>query len=409
LLNDILDLSKIEAGKMDLRQEPVSLREMLEDVCRMFSLRIEEKNIELCLEVGPAVPGLVLVDPVRLRQILLNLIGNAVKFTEAGQVRVCVHAQDMQGQEGGGRDIILSVQDTGIGIPEDALEMIFEPFEQQKGPVMKGYGGTGLGLSITRSLVESMGGRIRVESRVGEGSVFTVELPVAEAAKGELEQKGEPGRREYAEVRFRQALVLVVDDIDYNREIIRGFYDGFNIEVEEAENGYEALEKARQRKPDLILLDIKMPGMDGYEFMRVLKTEKALRDIPVIAVTAHALKEEEMRIRAICQGYMCKPLRCDDLIRETMQYVPYTLQGPAQDVPVEAEIGEAERACLVAGLPDELVHALNRAADMADVGRMRELIGEVKKIDERLGALLAGYADSYNYNGIGEVLKGGKQ
>ena len=408
LLNDILDFSKIEAGKMDLRQEPVSLRQALEDVCRMFSQRIEEKNIELCSEVEQAVPGLMLLDPVRLRQILLNLIGNAVKFTEAGRVLVRVNAQGMQGQEGCRRDISISVQDTGIGIPEDELERIFEPFEQQKGPVMKGYGGTGLGLSITRSLVESMGGRIRVESRVGEGSVFTVELPVAEAAKGELEQKGEPGRGGYDEVRFRQALVLVVDDIDYNREIIRGFYDGFDIEVEEAENGQGALEKARQRKPDLILLDMKMPVMDGDEFMRALKSEKALRDIPVIAVTAHALKEEEMRIRAICQGYMCKPLRREDLIRETMQYVPYTFQSPAQDARSGAEISEAERAGLVAGLPDELVRALNRAADMADVGRMRELIGEVKRIDGRLGALLAGYAGCYNYNGIGEVLKGSK-
>ncbi len=392
LLNDILDFSKIEAGKMDLHQEPVSLRQVLEDVCRMFSQRIEEKHIELCTEVEQAVPGLVLVDPVRLRQILLNLIGNAVKFTDAGTVQVLVKAQSMQEDEGSRRQISISVQDTGIGIPEEEFERIFEPFEQLKGLAMKGYGGTGLGLSITKSLVESMDGRIRLESCVGKGSMFTVELPVAEVAKGELEQKAEPGREEYDEVRFKPALILVVDDIDSNREVIKGFYDGCNLEIEEAANGQEALEKARRRKPDLLLLDMKMPVMDGYEFMRILKSDTALRDIPVIAVTAHALKEEEMRIRALCQGYLCKPLRRDDLIRETMQYVPYTLQSPDQAACSEAEINEAERACLVAGLPDELTQALNRAADMADVSRMRELIGEVKKFDGRLGALLAGYA-----------------
>ena len=404
LLNDILDFSKIEAGKMHLYKEPVSLRHVIEDVCQMFSRRIEEKNLAFCLEIDEALPHLIFLDRGRLRQILLNLIGNAVKFTAAGEVRVAV--QGMQKDGASSRYLSISVRDTGIGIPEDELNSIFEPFEQQKGDVMKGYGGTGLGLSITRSLVESMGGRIRVESQVGKGSMFTVELPCVEAEKDQLKQTQHPVKGEYDEVKFRQALVLVVDDISYNREIIRGFYDGFDIEVEEAENGQVALEKARQRKPDLILLDMKMPVMDGCDFMEVLKSEQALRDIPVIAVTAHALKEEELRIRALCQGYMCKPFHREVLIRETMQYVPYTLQNPAPAAPDEAEIGEDEYAALVAGLPDELAHALSTAADTADVCRIRELIGEVKKIDKRLGTLLAGYADSYDFDGIGDVLKG---
>jgi len=152
-----------------------------------------------------------------------------------------------------------------------------------------------------------------------------------------------------------------------------------------------------------------MPVMDGYEFMEALKSEKALRDIPVIAVTAHALKEEELRIRKLCQGYMCKPFHREVLIRETMQYVPYTFQDPAPEAQAAAAIGEEECARLVAGLPDELAHALKRAADSADVGRVRELIGQVETIDKRLAALLTGYAGSYNYDMIGEVLQSGKE
>jgi PAS domain S-box-containing protein len=404
LLNDILDFSKIEAGKMHLYQEPVSVRPLLEDVCQLFSRKIEEKNIAFCLEIEQAVPGLIFSDSVRLRQILLNLIGNAVKFTAVGEVRVLLDIPGVQKDEADGPYMRITVQDTGIGIPGNELDSIFEPFEQQKGDVMKGYGGTGLGLSITRSLVESMGGLIRVESQVGKGSIFTVELPFVEAEQDPLEQTRHPVKGEFDDVKFRQALVLVVDDISYNREIIRGFYDGFDIEIEEAENGQVALEKARQRKPDLILLDMKMPVMDGYDCIKALKSETALRDIPVIAVTAQALKEEELRIRALCHGYICKPFHREVLIRETMQYVPYTLKSPAADAHAGAEIGEAELEGMVAGLPDELARALKAAAGTADVGKIRELIGKVKKIDARFGELLAGYAGCYNYDGIVEVL-----
>lgn len=409
LLSDILDFSKIEAGKIDLRQDQVALRHVLEDVCQMFSKRVEEKDLTFSLEVAQEVPALVLLDGGRLRQILLNLIDNAIKFTKAGEVRVRANTKGAQAVEDGRRSIVITVKDTGIGIPEEEFDLVFQSFEQQKGEVMQGFGGTGLGLAITKSLIESMGGHIRLESRVGEGSVFTVELPMIDVGQAEPAQICEPHTGKYDAVKFKQALVLVVDDIDYNREIVRGFYDGFDIEIQEAENGYEALEKARQRKPDLILLDMKMPKMDGYEFMRVLRGEQELRNIPVVAITAHALKEEELRVRALCQGYIPKPLCRDELIRETMQYIPYTVQSRAADTCIAAELSKEELAGLVAGLPDELVAALTRAADTADVRRVREQLGEVKKIDERLWALLAEYAGSYDYDGIGSVLKGGKQ
>jgi|GEM_PF-6105116 len=409
LLNDILDLSKIEAGKMDIHPEPVSPRQVGEDVCRMFSQRIEEKNITLCLEAGQEVPGLVLLDPVRLRQILMNLVGNAVKFTEAGSVRVCLEARGMPEKAGGRAAISISVQDTGFGIPEEELEMIFKPFVQQKNMIMKSYGGTGLGLSITKTLVESMGGTISVESRAGEGSLFKVEFPDVVVAQSSHKQTAEPDTGEIcARVRFKPSLVLVVDDMDYNREIIRGFYDGFDLEIEEAENGQEAMEKARLRKPDLILLDMKMPVMDGYDFLQVLKSEKALRDIPVIAVTAYALKEVDMKLREVIQGYLCKPFRRDDLITETMQFLSYTMESPTSEVLPEAEIGAAELAGLVKRLPVELVLDLSRAADIADVGRVLELTVEVGKIDKRLGEVLGRYAKRYDYEGLCDVLKGAK-
>jgi CheY-like chemotaxis protein len=357
LINDILDLSKIEAGKLNLQLEPVSVGRVVEEIARLFSIKAGEKGITLETEVDPELPAAVLLDEVRLRQILFNIVGNAIKFTEKGKVRVCVGAQDKsegrmprtearpngEGREpnrndlaGSGFDteasapsktpsakvieLVMEVQDTGIGIPKDQLDSIFWAFQQVSGQSTRKFGGTGLGLTISKRLTEMMGGTITVSSELGKGSMFRIVFP--EVTKTDAV----PTKTSFADLdgdfsQFAPATILAVDDVALNRSLIAGYLEGAGHKLIQASSGLEALELAEKHRPDVILMDMRMPDMDGYEATRELKANPVLRSIPVIAVTASSFREEEARARKACDGFVRKPFNRAELAAELSRFL----------------------------------------------------------------------------------------
>ncbi len=321
LIDNILDLSKIEAGKMAPRSEPFHLAALIRETCRMFDIRVAEKGIALAVEIGADIPEYVILDPVCFRQILINLIGNAVKFTESGHIRAVVQCQ-VAGSAA--CHLTIAVSDTGIGIPPDKIDAIFQEFEQVDG---RAHGGAGLGLAITRRLVEMMDGVIAVESRLGKGSRFRVDFTRVEVCGRRSDMMAEDAAEALSEatpVTFAPAAILVVDDIPYNRELIRGFLAPYPIALIEAGDGGEALERLGDGPIDLVLTDIRMPSLNGFELLRAIRESGAVAGKPpVIAMTASVMREDVSRIQGAFDGYLAKPVTRRRLLAELKRFLPF--------------------------------------------------------------------------------------
>jgi PAS domain S-box-containing protein len=386
LINDILDLSRVEAGKLELEYTAVELRRLFSEIEQVFSSKLDEKGLEFIMEIDPGLPEALLLDEARLRQILVNLVGNAVKFTDTGFVKLAAWKRLLNEEEEtsswfppltkGGRKggrlspvhrgqvgkpppptppwqggepsvgLIISVEDTGIGIPPDQQEKIFAPFEQQKGQNRAKFGGVGLGLAITRRLVQMMNGEISVTSTVGKGSAFTVTLfQVAVASLSDVKKKEETEILPAAIV-FEPALILIADDIPFNRQLIKDYLSDYGFNFLEAENGEEALRLAKRYRPHLILMDMRMPVMDGYDSTRTMKETDETQAIPIVALTASAMKHDQTQIGRICDGYLRKPVAKAALITELARFLPYSLVNPAtaesEPSPVEEEAASPE-------------------------------------------------------------------
>lgn len=318
LINDILDLSKIEAGKMQLESSAVDLRAILTEVQQIFASKVDRTQVDLHTLCAEEVPTSLLLDQTRIRQVLFNLIGNAVKFTHKGYIQVRVTLSE-SGQAGS-VSLKIDVEDSGIGIPLDQQQTIFNVFEQQQGQSNRRYGGTGLGLAISRRLIEMMGGNIGVRSAPGKGSVFSVMLPEVSVAAPQVD-------RDVACINelwcFKRAKVLVVDDIEMNRALLRAVLEPANLIVNEAADGAEAIHMARHWRPAVILMDIRMPVMDGYEALKELRKRRETRRIPVIAITASVMNEDEQKIiSAGFDGYIRKPFGQPELFDLLQRFVP---------------------------------------------------------------------------------------
>ncbi|MCP4700598.1 MAG: response regulator [Gammaproteobacteria bacterium] len=325
LINDILDLSKIEAGKLEMRYEETNPRMIFEEIKQIFTLKLSTKKLEFITDIDEGLPATLVLDEIRLRQVLLNLVGNAVKFTEKG--RITLSARKIRQVHDRKMDLVINVEDTGFGIPEDQQALIFEPFRQQNGQNTAKYGGTGLGLSISRRLVEMMNGELSVKSAVGTGSIFHVTLrnvafPATHAAATRPMSPADS-----KQIAFTGARVLVADDVESNRAIIREWLEQVNLEVITAADGRQALLLTREYRPDLILMDIRMPVMDGYEATRQLKKNPATKQIPVIALTAFvttAAETSKLKRRIGFDGYLFKPVNLPELFEELRRYLKYT-------------------------------------------------------------------------------------
>jgi signal transduction histidine kinase/ligand-binding sensor domain-containing protein/DNA-binding response OmpR family regulator len=321
LINDILDLSKIEAGKLELQYEPVAVARVVDEIQKVFSIKAGEKGIKLLTEIDPRLPRAFMLDEVRLRQVLFNVVGNALKFTEKGQVKIQAWVESANDEPDETRvNLFLEVSDTGIGIPKEQQEHIFGAFAQVSGQNTRKFGGTGLGLTITKRLTEMMHGVITVESEAGKGSTFRLLFPkVAITELAEAEAVATDGQGDFSQ--FAPATILVADDVALNRALVAGYFEGTAHKLVTATNGLEALEQAEKHRPDVILMDMRMPELDGHATTKRLKANPALKDIPVIAVTASSFREEEAKARRICDGFVRKPFNRAELIAELKRFL----------------------------------------------------------------------------------------
>ncbi|MCP4347046.1 MAG: response regulator [Desulfobacterales bacterium] len=320
LINDILDLSKIEAGKMEIQFEPVDIGHLLNEIRQVFSHKFEEKGVAFKSETDKKIPGALLLDEIRIRQVLINLIGNAIKFTSEGYVKLSVY-ENLQGLQGI-TNLVFEIEDTGTGIPKDQQSLIFESFRQQDGQKARKYGGTGLGLAITERLVKMMNGTISVQSEVNKGTTFRVVFSDVEVVRGSDIAWDSPEPDDIS-VEFEQAEIMLVDDIDYNRELVKVYLEATDFTIIEANSGEFALDLLKTEKPDLVLMDLRMPGKTGYEVTEIIKQSDELKHIPVIALTASAMKEEEEEIARLFDGYLRKPLGKRELIAELVKFLPH--------------------------------------------------------------------------------------
>ena len=399
LINDILDLSKVEAGKLELEYAAVNPRQAFEEMEQIFSQKIAEKGLEFLVEIDPGLPEVLILDEVRMRQILVNLIGNAVKFTDKGDVKLSVHEHYPEADHSS-LDLIFSVQDTGIGIPGDQRALIFGAFEQQRGQSISEYGGAGLGLAITKRLVEIMGGEIAVTSEVGVGSTFTVQLKNVELATVDKLVEGQEQEIDLDAISFEPATILVVNDVQSNRQLIEGYLSPYHFSLIEAENGQAAVAEAKRHGPDLVLMDMKMPVMDGYEATRRINEEAELKTIPVVALTASAMKPDQEEIARLCDGYLIKPIKKVELIGALAKFLPHSVEASAsieversQAAPEDKLAPETLEAETLEKLP-ELVSILQEHLETQWEGlKQTSLINEV----EGFGVQMRDLGNQYNY------------
>jgi signal transduction histidine kinase/CheY-like chemotaxis protein/HPt (histidine-containing phosphotransfer) domain-containing protein len=337
IINDILDFSKIEAGKLETETLDYDLYQAIEDVVQLLAPRAHAKHLEIACRIDERLPSALRGDPYRLRQVLTNLIGNSVKFTDSGEVLVDVQQQDEN-------TLRVSVHDTGIGIPDEVRKRLFQAFEQADGSTTRRFGGSGLGLAICRSLVELMGGSIGVESTPGDGSTFWFTLPLIAAshAPNVPHPGGLAGRR-----------VLVVDDNATNLEILEQHVAAGGMRTETARDGFEALEQLRAAQSagdpfEIAVIDMKMPRMDGIELATIMRADPDFARISMVLVTSLHASEEVSRARAAgFEGYLSKPVKRMDLFRALAQTVGLAAPDAARST-VDLSLPRIEARVLLA-------------------------------------------------------------
>lgn len=309
LLNEILDLSKIEAGKLTFEEIPVKVRALIRDCIHAEQRSANQKGVSIRTDIGPEVPEEIIGDPLRMRQIIGNLVNNAVKFTDKGSVSIQLNSEPAAA---GQVRLRLEVRDTGIGIAADKLPVVFEKFTQADSSIGRKYRGTGLGLAITRNLVEMHGGEIRVESQLGHGATFRVTLNVA-VPEIETRLEPAPGALDPAVIKpdSSRVRVLVVEDNLVNQKVVSALLQKRNYQVEVARNGQEALDRLENPPDiDLILMDVEMPGLDGLQTARRIRRNPLWKDLPIVALTAHAMSGDRERcLESGMNGYIAKPVQ----------------------------------------------------------------------------------------------------
>lgn len=338
VVNDILDLSKIEAGKIDFVKHSFSIHEVFDYARDMLEPNARKKGLKLHMEIDSGVPKSLIGDDVRLTQIMLNLIGNAIKFTNEGEIRILAKKEyEKEGQLG----VRFEVSDTGIGIPKDMLKVIFESFQQIDSDTNRQLGGTGLGLTIVKQLVRLQGGSIAVESEPGKGSVFSFELEFG--SEGEVQEKEE--KIEILRDKLNGFELLLVEDNPLNQLVTQKLLSDWGIELEIASNGREAIDRLKERGYDLILMDVQMPEMDGYEATRYIRKnmETPFNEIPIIALTANAFSgSDDECLKAGMDDYVSKPIEIANLYSKIVQYVRKWPEVAEEEIPVNGQYAEAE-------------------------------------------------------------------
>jgi len=340
ILSDILDLSKIESGKEIFRHAPCDLKNLIQETVTLFAASASEKNLDISFDYDPNLPNYFVTDINRIRQILSNLIGNAIKFTPEGHVSVNVTGQT----EGNYTNVEISVEDTGIGIGQGKLDVIFEKFTQAENSTTRSFGGTGLGLTISRKLAQALGGEIRVASKLGRGTTFSIHLPLRAAEKPEftnldqlppvdddaelptLKPKLAPVKTDKSSmVPGTMLSFLIVEDDQYNTEVLKSFLQHPKIQITVAENGLEAVNLHRYQEFDVIFMDVSMPVMDGLKATKIIRENETRNNryrTPIICLTAHVMEDDrEKFLVSGMDDYVPKPLNRNELLKVTSKWL----------------------------------------------------------------------------------------
>lgn len=322
LINDILDLSKIEAGKMTVKYHDVKLSSIAEEIENIFLLKVIPKDLQYITKIDKSVPDVIRFDEIRLKQILMNLVSNAIKFTDTGTVRVEIKATNKYSREYVEYvDLQISIEDTGIGIKKENLDLIFEAFKQQDEQDARKYGGTGLGLTITKRLVKLLKGRLEVVSELGTGSKFTLYFPEVEVSRHGYVDTKKSDNIKIGQYIFKPACILIADEDKNNSEVIRNIFRYSNMEFLLAKSGKHAIKLIKTKKPDLALLDMNMPEIDGLEVAKYIKTNSNFKDITAIGVSASPLTYNTDIRSVYLDDFVSKPLNLNILLRKLVKFL----------------------------------------------------------------------------------------
>lgn len=398
LINDVLEMSKIEAGRLRVNNAPCNLHWIINDIEAMFRLRTDAKDLWLEVEKEPDLPMFVNIDAGRLRQVLINLLGNAVKFTSKGGIRLSM--SHVPGQR-----IQFEIEDTGIGIAKEEVNNLFKAFVQTRSGEMA-QEGTGLGLSISREIVKHMGGDIEVVSEPGKGSIFSFSIKYKEA-DSEMSEVDD-GNREVAGLKAGEdhCRILVVDDNESNREMLRLLLEPVGFKLRILPNGIDVLNIIREWNPSLVLLDMKMPVKDGYEVLKEVRSQKNLKKLPVVAVTASTFEEDrEAAMTAGASGFLSKPVDKDALFKLISQLTPvefsYSTVGldPASSSEADSDTSGFSRAELEA-VDKEVREGILEACQIGDFNKLDPLIQQVAGQNQALAERAMKMAQEFNFDGV---------
>lgn len=403
LVNDVLDMAKIEAGGAVIVCNAFDLGDMVRDVTDLMHLRAEEKGLSLTLEQSSDFPRFIRSDAPKLRQILINLTGNAIKFTRQGSVTLRLNARSAEGR----LLLKIEVEDSGIGIAKEDLRRIFEPFVQVGNPAAQK--GTGLGLAITREFVEVMGGWITVESAPGKGSMFRVEVPV-EPARGMDADASKtvskrlvglaPGQQEYR--------ILVVDDQQENWLLLQRLLEDVGLQVRVAKNGVECIDVFSAWRPHFIWMDVRMPVMDGLEAARRIRKMDGGREVKIVALTASVFEEERNNIMvAGMDDFVRKPYRTEEVFECLTRHLGVLFKYEEAVADSGKDTNTILRYEALATLPGELRQELNDALISLDASRVAAIVHRIAELNPALGSVLMQHTNRLAYTAILHALKAG--
>ncbi|MGI9243453.1 MAG: ATP-binding protein [Verrucomicrobiales bacterium] len=402
LINDVLDLAKIEAGKMEISPQATDLSQLIDGVRDIVSPKAESKGLAFTIKTSAEVPRGIITDPMKLRQVLINLLGNSVKFTAEGAVSLRV-AEATKGQ------LRFDIEDTGMGIGSEKLLDIFEPFKQAEGGETEG--GTGLGLAISRRIAEALGGTLSATSEPGEGSCFTLVIPLEETdeIKGDDFSVTLPD----SNVSFHlpegtSRSVLVADDRETNRDILNQILDDAGFEVVLVDDGDVALESLREREYDIFLCDVRMPRMNGIDVVRAIRSDDRLKKNKVIAVTASVFPE--FRDKALDAGFddfLMKPLRVAELAQKMSKFLEVEFIYPTGETELDAtkEIDPVE---MFEDLPEEVIRDLADAAKIRNLTKLGEIAARLLEDEQTSvpGHHLEGLVLTFDFAGVQAIIDG---
>jgi len=421
LINDILDISKIEAGKLELIYDYVDSRQFFLEYERIFAFKVAEKRLKYSTLISEDIPSHLYIDRDRLSQVIINLLGNAVKFTDKGGINLKVHSGNLRSvpdsfnRKSEVCDLVIEVEDTGIGIPFDYQKDIFGSFVQVKSKT--NVSGTGLGLAIVKQLVTMMHGQISMKSEPGKGSVFTVILQEVKCMRSSLDTDQRLSS-DISGIIFEKASVLVVDDIDTNRKYFRDTLAESELEIIEAGSGAEAIEIMGKKIPDLIITDIMMPDMNGYELLGEIRKDERLRNIPVVAYSAAVMSEQKEKILSgNFSGLLIKPVQISEMYAELRKHLKFRITDKQGEIPLVAEsvdnedvIDLGELVTALDGSLREVYSTFEKKQPLTEVkefGRSLLLIGKEHhcRYISQYGTDLVTAADDFNITAILSLLR----